>query len=482
MTESLPERPLVHFTPPAGWMNDPNGLVHVDGLWQLCYQHHPGSLDWGPMHWGRATSRDLVTWEHHPIAIEPDDLGTAFSGSAVIDTLGVAGFGAGALVAFYTHFEEGEPQSQGLAASTDSGLTWRSYVGNPVLRAPHGLIDFRDPKVLRYDDYWVMVVVAGPEVIFHRSPDLLTWTESGRFGRGHGAHEGLWETPDLFRLELPGTGERRWVLVVSVLAGGPAGGTGTQYFVGSFDGSTFTCDGPPEEVRWVDHGADFYAPQSWHGAPEGRLVWLAWMSNWAYARNVPASTWRGAMTVPRDLRLATGRDGRPVLAQRPSPELDRHGAEVAVKRDVVVTPDAPWHCDPAPAAYDLSVVLRPRGAVCTLEVHRGEDVATRVGVDPAAETLTVLRDDRGLVDVDPPGGQVVPLELTDGLVELRVIVDTCSVEVFSAGGRVVLTNQVFPRATSRGLAMTTTGASADIVSLTLRDLTSPHLASPGPVT
>lgn len=281
------------------------------------------------MHRGRATSRDLVHWEHHPIALRPDHLGAVFSGSAVVDTEDAAGFGAGALVAFYTHFLEDVEQTQGLAVSTDRGGTWTPYPGNPVLRGPAGLVDFRDPKVLRYggpgpDGHWVMVLVGGDEVLLHRSEDLLRWTECGRFGRGYGAHEGVWETPDLFELEVEGTGERHWVLVVSVIGGAPAGGSGTQYFTGSFDGATFTCDGPPEEVRWGDHGADFYAPQSWYGAPAGRRTWIGWMSNWAYARAVPASTWRGAMTLPRDLALRPGPDGRPVLVQRPAPEVEAH--------------------------------------------------------------------------------------------------------------------------------------------------------------
>ena len=133
-----PARPLVHFTPPNGWMNDPNGLVHVDGVFHLCYQHHPGDLLWGPMHWGHATSHDLLTWANHPIALQPDHLGTAFSGSAVVDRDGVAGFGEAALIAFFTHFQDDVPQSQGVAASVDGGTTWRPYVGNPVLRGAGG--------------------------------------------------------------------------------------------------------------------------------------------------------------------------------------------------------------------------------------------------------------------------------------------------------------------------------------------------------
>ncbi len=187
-------------------MNDPNGLVHADGVFHLCYQHHPHDLAWGPMHWGHATSTDLLTWQHQPIALAPDHLGTAFSGSAVVDRDGVAGFGPGALVAFYTHFEEGVPQSQGVAASVDGGTTWRRYDGNPVLAAPAGLVDFRDPKVFRHrDGHWVMVVAALDEVALFSSTDLLHWAPLSTFGRGHGAHGGTWETPDLFELHVEGT-------------------------------------------------------------------------------------------------------------------------------------------------------------------------------------------------------------------------------------------------------------------------------------
>lgn len=489
-----PERPHVHFTPPTGWLNDPNGLVHVAGTWQLCYQHHPDSLLWGPMHWGRATSRDLVHWEHQPIVLRPDHLGAAFSGSAVVDTEGVAGVGAGALVAFYTHFLEGEPQTQGMASSLDCGGTWTPHPGNPVLRGPEGLVDFRDPKVLRYggpapDGHWVMVVVGGPEVIFHRSDDLLTWTECGRFGRGYGAHEGLWETPDLFELEVEGAGERRWVLVVSVTAGGPAGGSGTQYFTGSFDGATFTCDGPPEEVRWVDHGADFYAPQSWYGAPGGRRTWIAWMSNWAYARTVPASTWRGVMTLPRDLALRPGPDGRPVLVQRPVPELEEHtgtpttvratSGKRSLRAPLSEEPGRVWAMAEAPQAYELVVRPRAGDSSWVVEVHRDDALerSTRVAwdaSDPGRPVLTVRRDDRGLAGVDPPGGQVVALPEVDAAVpvEVRIVVDTCSVEVFAGGGTVVLTNQVFPSPRARGVALTVQDGDLD-AEVTLRDLTTP---------
>lgn len=440
-----PERPLVHFTPPSGWMNDPNGLVHADGVFHLCYQHHPHDLAWGPMHWGHATSTDLLTWEHRPIALQPDHLGTAFSGSAVVDHDGVAGFGRGALVAFFTHFQEGVPQSQGVAASVDGGTTWRPYDGNPVLAAPEGLVDFRDPKVFRHrDGHWVMVVAALDEVALFSSSDLLQWEPLSRFGRDRGAHGGTWETPDLFEVPVEGTTRTRWVLVVSVLGGGPAGGTGTQYFLGDFDGTTFTPDDPPGRVRWVDHGADFYAPQSWSDAPDGRRIWLAWMSNWEYGRTTPASTWRGGMTLPRDVSL---RDvgGEVVLVQRPVPELATRCGAGEERYDVLLRPDASWEPANPVAAYDLRLLVDPAGTateVC-VEVHGGAGESTRISYLPREGVLRVTRAADGIEGPEADRVQEVALDL-DGELDLRVVVDTCSVEVFADHGRVVLTNQVFP--------------------------------------
>lgn len=459
-------------------MNDPNGLVHVDGVWHLFYQHHPADLLWGPMHWGHATSTDLVHWQHQPIALTPDRLGAAFSGSAVVDRDGVAGFGPGALLAFYTHFLEDVPQSQGVAASTDGGRAWQPYDGNPVLRAPEGLVDFRDPKAFWYDDddgdgggsgHWVMVLVGGDEVIVYRSGNLLQWTESGRFGRGCGAHGGVWETPDLIELPLPDGGSR-WILVVSVLGGGPAGGTGTQYFIGAFDGETFRSDDPPDTVRWVDHGADFYAPQSWSGAPQGRRVWLAWMSNWDYARTTPASIWRGAMTVPREVSLLRGADGGWVLAQRPVPELTAVGRVVEELRDVTLDPEGSWQVEAAPRAYDVQLRwdAEPAGAV-VVEVHAGARRGTRIVYSAGEGVLRVARPVDGIEGASPDEVQEVRVGSGAGF-DLRVVVDTCSVEVFADGGRAVLTNQVFPARGQRELRIIAEGGGFVLAKLVLSDL------------
>lgn len=444
-TALAPRRPLLHFTAPYGWLNDPNGLVHADGVFHLCYQHHPDGLEWGPMHWGHATSDDLVTWEHQPIALVPDHLGTAFSGSAVVDRDGVAGFGPGALLAFYTHHLEGAPQSQGIARSVDGGRSWQTFDGNPVVPAPDGVVDFRDPKVVRLPGAlelpWVMVLVAGEEVHFYRSADLVRWSPSGRFGKRHGAHAGVWETPDLFELPVVGTGARRWVLTVSVQEGGPAGGSGTQYFVGDFDGATFISDDPPEVVRWVDHGADFYAPQSWSDVPGARRVWLAWMGNWGYAGQTPVETWRGAMSIPRDLSLVL-REGRPVLAQQPVPEVDRVLAETVSRSDVRV--DGEVRLVAGVQAADLHLSWdAAKAAPGSVEVRRGDAPPTRVSYDSVRGVVVVEPSPIGL----PPGcraeRQEVPLPLAEGTLDLRIVVDTCSVELFADEGCVVVTNQVF---------------------------------------
>ena len=324
-----PYRLQYHFTPPEAWMNDPNGLVYYDGEYHLFYQHNPDDTVWGPMHWGHAVSNDLVNWQYLPIALYPDEIGTIFSGSAVVDWQDTAGFGAEALVAIFTH-AAGNRQMQSLAYSTDRGRTWQKYDGNPVIEPPNNIRNFRDPKVFWYDEnggvgHWVMSVAAGNIILFYTSPDLVNWESSGGFGLGYGAMCGVWETPDLFELPVDGGPETRWVLAVGIGGCAPGGGSGVQYFVGDFDGEAFTSENPKDTVLWADFGADFYAAQSWSDAPEDRRIWLAWMNNWPYAQDIPTSTWRGAFTIPREVALTTTPQGIR-LAQQPVPELaERRG-------------------------------------------------------------------------------------------------------------------------------------------------------------
>jgi fructan beta-fructosidase len=218
------------------WLNDPNGLVYYNDKYHLFYQHHPYDTVWGPMHWGHAVSRDLINWQHFPIALQPDENGMIFSGSAVIDWQGTSGFGQEAMIAIFTHHKNGD-QGQSLACCNDQGLTWKKYAGYPVLLSPNEP-DFRDPKVFWYEDRWIMALAAGNKIVFYTSADLIHWGPGGSFGEGYGSHEGVWETPDLFPLTTSNCWETYWVLTVSVGNGHPAGGSGTQYFIGHFDGKS----------------------------------------------------------------------------------------------------------------------------------------------------------------------------------------------------------------------------------------------------
>ncbi|HEU5100708.1 MAG TPA: glycoside hydrolase family 32 protein [Roseiflexaceae bacterium] len=473
MTDIL--RPLYHFTPPSGWLNDPNGMVYDAGEYHLFYQHHPTSLVWDSMHWGHAVSRDLVRWEHLPIALAPDALGTIFSGSAVVDERDTAEFGVGALVAAFTYAAD-RTQTQALAFSADHGRSWIKYAGNPVLLPEDGRVDFRDPKVFWYGQggvgHWMMALSAGDSIWLYRSPDLKHWVRTSIFGHGYGAHGGVWETPDLFELPIDGEPATKWVLVVAVMTGAPAGGSGVQYFVGEFDGATFTCDDPPEHVRWADLGADFYAPQSWSNVPGGRRIWLAWMNNWSYARQVPASTWRGSMTLPRDLALTRTSEGVR-LTQRPTPELARlRGARHSWSHQTIA---AGRHMLEGVVGDALEIVavfnVDPTAAErFGVQVRVGEQERTTIGYDARRGELYLDRSQAGQMVPGFDLPQAAPLALKDRPLELRIFVDRASVEVFAEDGRVVLTNQIFPSAASSGVALFSEGGPAQLIALDVYEL------------
>ena len=426
-------------------MNDPNGMVYYAGEYHLFYQYYPDSNVWGPMHWGHAVSRDLVHWEQLPIALYPDELGYIFSGSAVVDRKNTSGFGTAdnpPLVAIYTYHdpigaEQGRVdfQTQGIAYSLDSGRNWIKYEGNPVLDNP-GIIDFRDPKVFYHEDLqkWIMTLAVKDHISFYSSADLKTWTFESDFGADIGAHGGVWECPDLFMLRTS-EGNNYWVLLVSINPGGPAGGSATQYFVGDFDGNSFT----PKDttIRWVDYGADNYAGVTWSDFPaeDGRRLFLGWMSNWDYAQVVPTYQWRSAMTIPRVLQLSE--DFR--LQSVPVEELNLLEGQTEI-----ITEELAMEYITKEPLFKLDVELS-NGGQGTLIIANGQD--EQVVIELQESEIIFDRTKSGMVTFSEKFEAFHGIPL-DGLKpsQLTIYVDASSIEVFVDEGLIAITELVFPNA------------------------------------
>ncbi len=466
-------RPQFHFTPPAKWMNDPNGMVYHKGEF---YQYNPDSTVWGPMHWGHAVSRDMVRWEHLPVALYPDSLGTIFSGSAVVDHNNTSGLGSRenpAMVAIFTHHNsEGEKagrndfQTQGLAFSPDNGRTWKKYAGNPVLPNP-GIRDFRDPKVIWYEAgrKWIMTLAVADHVRFYSSPDLKKWTLESQFGKDAGGHGGVWECPDLFPLPVEGRQTIRWVLLVSINPGGPNGGSATQYFVGDFDGKNFvpgqgfgkklnTKAGSPAgrgEGVWLDHGKDNYAGVTWANVPasDGRRLFMGWMSNWQYANEVPTGSWRSAMTIARELTLGNTPAGLRVIS-RPVKELASiRGESVELKsRPVQGEADITREVSFDVAAAEVVLAFDAFGASRDLGLELSNDKGQKVliGYQPGTRNFYVDRSQSGKTGFSEgfAGRHTAPRIAADASVKLHLIIDVASVELFADNGQVVMTEIFFP--------------------------------------
>jgi fructan beta-fructosidase len=451
-------RPQFHFTPPAHWMNDPNGMVYYKGEYHLFYQHYPDSTVWGPMHWGHAVSRDLVHWEHLPIALYPDSIGMIFSGSAVVDEKNTSGFGTTEnppIVAIFTyHAMEKEKagrtdyQTQGIAYSLDSGRTWKKYEANPVL-PNQGVKDFRDPKVMWHEasKKWVMTLAALDHVEFYSSPDLKSWSKLSDFGKDYGSHGGVWECPDLFQLSVEGTQAKKWVMLLSINPGGPNGGSGTQYFIGNFDGKKFISETPKTDTLWIDYGADNYAGVTWSGIPaqDGRRIFLGWMSNWNYANVVPTDTWRSAMTVPRELKLKK-LNGKYYLRSFPVRELEMLGEKSKTIANVI-SDDKLQLVDETEYAVATS---RIRGSVDANDFEivfsntRAQQVV--IGYDKKTNRYFIDRSKSGKTGFSNAFNAIsyAPRISNDEKIKFDIVTDVSSVEAFFDDGTSVLTNIFFP--------------------------------------
>ena len=432
-------RPRFHFTPAKGWMNDPNGMIFLNGQYHLFFQHYPDGTEWGPMHWGHATSSDLVQWKEQPIALYPDSIGMIFSGSAVLDKNNTSGLGRGGvapLVAIFTqHYMPGEKagrtdfQNQSIAYSLDEGKTWTKYAGNPVLKTPN-LKDFRDPKVIWHEptQKWIMNLAVADHVEFYSSPNLIKWTKESEIGKNLFAHGGVWECPDL--LSFSHFGKTIWVLLVSMNPGGPNGGSATQYIVGDFDGHTFkpyTTD-----IKWMDYGPDNYAGVTFSNLGDRKIL-IGWMSNWNYANTVPTEKWRSAMTVPRELSLVkkASNSNQFLLVSTPVKELKNAFVQIVSKENVI------------PNRIDIKDIKATHFEIILSNTNNEKLI---VGYHADKKQFYIDRTNAGVSNFNPGFAAVaVAPRLSFAMnMDLSILLDKTSIELFADGGRTVMTALFFP--------------------------------------
>ncbi|WP_018617377.1 glycoside hydrolase family 32 protein [Segetibacter koreensis] len=447
-----PYRPQIHFSPKEKWVNDPNGMVYSNGIYHLFFQYYPDSTVWGPMHWGHATSKDLIHWQQQPIALYPDSLGYIFSGSAVVDDNNTSGFGKNGvapLVAIFTHHDPaGEKQkrndfqNQSLAYSLDEGKTWIKYAKNPVLKNP-GITDFRDPKVFWYEAQkkWIMTLATKDRITFYSSPDLKSWTKESEFGKEVGAHGGVWECPDLFALE--DNGKKVWVLIVNLNPGGPNGGSATQYFLGDFDGKNFTSY--DTKTRWLDYGPDEYAGVTWSNTGD-RKIFLGWMSNWLYANLVPTVAWRNAMTIPRELKLSHVQNDL-LVTSLPVAELDNIRLNSVSLDNVEVNKKLDISSKVGQVSFPCKIELnfdKPVDFSIILSNDLNEEVI--IGFDNSKKHFFIDRTHSGKTDFykDFAATHFAPRFSDSSTMNMSLIIDVSSVELFADNGKTVMSEIYFP--------------------------------------
>ena len=504
-------RPSYHFTPLYGWMNDPNGMVYKDGEYHLYFQYNPYGSKWGNMHWGHAVSKDLVHWEHLDPAIARDPVGHIFSGSSVVDKKNTAGFGKDAIIAIYTNNSVNHDEVQCIAYSNDNGRTFTKYEGNPVLTPFDGLKDFRDPKVFWYEKgkCWYMIVSADKETRFYKSKNLKKWTYVSAFGKGLGQQPCQYECPDFFQLPVNGDKKKmKWVMTMNINPGCWFGGSATEYFVGDFDGKKFTCP-DANEVKWLDWGKDHYATVTFSNTGD-RVLGITWMSNWQYANLTPFKQNRGANGLPRELKLYE-KNGKYYISEDVAPEVYALRKETKDLADAFVA-DAKELKGVAAnmnGAFEIEADVTPdANGIAGIEISNNKRERTLIYFDMKQGKVVMDRTESGLTDF---GKQAVPhdIELAwdkqraaegkepariansinykndfalatwaplnlceDGkkTYHVDIFVDKSSVELFVDGGRIAMTNLVFPVAPYENVKLYTQGGKAEFKNLKIHKL------------
>jgi fructan beta-fructosidase len=451
-------RPLFHFTPPENWINDPNGLVYYDGEYHLFYQHNPYGIKQAHLSWGHAVSKNLLKWEDLPIALREykdpatGDTTMIFSGTCVVDpnTSGLCE-GKDCMIAIYTSHVSApgkdQHQHQSLAYSNDKGRIWKLYSKNPILDTQRK--HFRDPKVFWHEPTkkWVMALAVSDvfKVEFYESQNLIDWKLLSEFG-GTGNMDREWECPDLF--ELPVENEPRKTKWVLTLSGGHPQKSfpGMQYFVGSFDGTSFKADEQQSVPSWVGYGKDFFAGIIINQLPkeQNRTVMIGWVNSWNYANKIPASTYRGALSLPRELGLRKNENSY-LLIQRPIKELETLRGEEIVDLN---------KASGKTLEIELDIMTDMDGGI---KVFKTGEEETIIGYDSKSSELFIDRTKSGTVDFDPGFASVdrAPIKPKGGKIHVRMFLDHPIIEVFANDGEVMMTEYAF--ATGKDLKIETYG-------------------------
>jgi fructan beta-fructosidase len=472
------DRPIFHYTTESKWLNDPNGLIYFDGEYHLYHQYNC----FGKVHWGHAVSRDLVHWEHKPPAIFPrqdgEDWLQPWSGTVVVDWNNSSGLQAGddpVFLAYFTHSRQpGDLQTQSLAYSNDRGNTWKEYQQNPILANP-GIRDFRDPKVFWHMETrrWIMAIVAGDHVKFYSSLNGLEWHWESNFGENTGSHEGVWECPDLFPMQVEGEEIEKWILIISVGGGSVAGGTGMQYFIGHFDGKYFSLEESDTNIRWVDYGQDFYAAISWNEVPDGRRLWIGWMNNWPYANSLPTEPYQGQMSIVRELLLTRDNEGELYLSQRHIKEQKSlrkacFNFESLKSSDThsSLLNEVRCECFELKAEVEWEEQSQPEDIQLRFRIKDGQ--YTTLGFIPKQQVYYLDRSHSGFIPHPSFGGRhKVQRTIRTNRIQFSIFVDRQSVEVFADQGRYVLSDLIFPEPASDQIQWNIIGGEAKIVNCTI---------------
>lgn len=468
MTYYEKHRPRIHYTPKKNWMNDPNGLVYFKGEYHLFYQYNPEANHHDNMHWGHAVSTDLYHWEERSVKLYPDELGTIFSGSVVVDdknTSGLFNTDEGGLVAVFTH--DGASQQQSIAYSEDRGRTWIKYKGNPVIPNTT-IIDFRDPKVFWHKEssQWVMSLACGSCIRFYGSNNLIEWQFLSDFGSSYPSYEGVWECPDLIQLEVEDTGETEWVLIISINDGAPNGGSGIFYFTGQFDGKSFhPNESETDALKWADTGRDFYAAVSFDNTGTD-TYWIGWMNNWQYAGHVPVSPWRSAMSLARQLSLVnTGVSY--LLRQIPVINDDN---EKNTEQNMTVTPEQPLSLHTGDAfLLDIRLKGNKDQSVWGVDFITNQDEVYRLSIISRENRYTFDRT-TGSISFSEQFPRVIEGPLNGSGHALTTVVDVSSLELFFQSGLSVSTNLIFPEGQVRCINVWNDSGVLPVESLSIKPL------------